>query len=90
MQKTLEMHICLWVGKIPWSRKWQPALIFLPGKSHGQRTMVGHKMLDRTEHTHNFYSNSTVMYLTNPIAFSHEKWFAFMINIKQEEKKKNL
>ena len=25
-----------WVGKIPWSRKWQPAPVFLPGKSHGQ------------------------------------------------------
>ena len=27
-----------WVGKIPWSRKWQPALVFLPGKFHGQET----------------------------------------------------
>ena len=24
-----------WVGKIPWKRKWQSTLIFLPGKSHG-------------------------------------------------------
>ena len=22
----------LWVGKIPWSRKWQPRPVFLPGK----------------------------------------------------------
>ena len=28
-----------WVGKIPWSRKWQPTLVFLPGKSHGQRSL---------------------------------------------------
>ena len=26
-----------WVGKIPWSRKWQPTPLFLPGESHGQR-----------------------------------------------------
>ena len=26
-----------WVGKIPWSRKWQPTPVFLPEKSHGQR-----------------------------------------------------
>ena len=26
-----------WVGKIPWRRKWQPTLVFLAGKSHGQR-----------------------------------------------------
>ena len=24
-----------YVGKIPWSRKWQLTLVFLPGKSHG-------------------------------------------------------
>ena len=29
------------VGKIPWRSKWQPTLIFLPGKSHGQRNLVG-------------------------------------------------
>ena len=27
-----------WVGKIPWSRKWQLTLVFLPGKYHGQRS----------------------------------------------------
>ena len=29
-----------WVRKIPWSRKWQPSLVFLPGKSQGQRSLV--------------------------------------------------
>ena len=29
-----------WVGKILWRRKWQPALVFLPGKSHGQKNLV--------------------------------------------------
>ena len=24
-----------WVSKIPWSRKWQPTPVFLPGESHG-------------------------------------------------------
>ena len=31
-----------WVGKIPWSRKWQPTPVFLPGESHGQRSLVGY------------------------------------------------
>ena len=31
-----------WVGKIPWSRKWQPTPVFLPGKFHGQRSLVGY------------------------------------------------
>ena len=25
-----------WVRKIPWNRKWQPSLVFLPRKFHGQ------------------------------------------------------
>ena len=28
------------VVKIPWRRKWQPTPVFLPGKSHGQRSLV--------------------------------------------------
>ena len=30
-----------WVQKIPWRRRWQPTLVFLPGKAHGQRSLVG-------------------------------------------------
>ena len=46
-----------WVGKIPWRRKWQPIPVFLPGKSHGQRSLVGyspwgHEELDTTEQLH--------------------------------------
>ena len=29
-----------WVGKIPWSRKWQPTPVFLPGESHGQESLA--------------------------------------------------
>ena len=31
-----------WVGKIPLRRVWQPTLVFLPGKSHGQRSLAGY------------------------------------------------
>ena len=46
-----------WIRKIPWSRKCQPTPVFLPGKFHGQRSLVGynawsHKELNMTEHTH--------------------------------------
>ena len=58
-----QMVVCLqcrrswfnpWVGKIPWRRKWQPTPVFLPGKSHGQRNLLGysHKELDMTELLH--------------------------------------
>ena len=29
----------LWVGTIPWRRKQQPRPVFLPGESHGQRSL---------------------------------------------------
>ena len=31
-----------WVRKIPWRRKWPPISIFLPGKSHGQRSLLAY------------------------------------------------
>ena len=31
-----------WLRKIPWRRKWQPTLVFLPGKSHGRRNWMGY------------------------------------------------
>ena len=39
--------------KISWRREWPPTPVFLPGKSHGQRSLVGcspygHKELDTT------------------------------------------
>ena len=44
-------HICVCVY---WRRKWQPTPVFLPGESHGQRSLVGcclwgRKELDMTE-----------------------------------------
>ena len=31
-----------WVGKFPWSRKWQPTPVFLPGKFHGHKSLAGY------------------------------------------------
>ena len=31
-----------WTGKIPLRRKWQTTPVFLPGESHGQRSLVGY------------------------------------------------
>ena len=43
-----------WVRKIPWRRKWQSTPVFLPGESHGRRSLAGyspwgHKELDTAE-----------------------------------------
>ena len=53
-----EKSICLqcgrprfdpWVRKIAWSRKWQPTPVFLPGKSHGWRKLIGDSPSGRKE-----------------------------------------
>ena len=52
-----EIGFDLWFGKIYWSREWQPTPVFLPGKSHRRRSLVGyspwgHKESDTTERLH--------------------------------------
>ena len=44
-------------GFIPWRRKCQPTPVFLPGESHGQRSLLGYspwgrKESNKTEHAH--------------------------------------
>ena len=45
-----------WVGKIPWSRKWQPTPAFLLGKFHIQGNQGGYspgvKNSYTTQHAH--------------------------------------
>ena len=36
-------------GKIPWRKVWQPAPLFLPGESHGQRSLEGYSPQGRRE-----------------------------------------
>ena len=53
----LPLGIIVRINEIIWKRKWQPTPVFLPGESHGQRSLAGyrphgHKELNMTEHTH--------------------------------------
>ena len=42
-----------WVWRIPWRRKWQLTPVFLSGKSHGQRTLVGYSPWSHKRVGHN-------------------------------------
>ena len=55
-----------WIGRISWRRAWQPTLVFLPGESHRQSSLVGyspwdHKESDMTELTQHAYNNNIVV-----------------------------
>ena len=54
-----------WVGKIPWRRAWQPTLVSLLGKSHGQRSLAGYsswnwKESDTTEASEHVVRNGVL------------------------------
>ena len=55
----------LWVGKIPWRRKWQPIPVFLPGESQEQVSLVGYSPWDhRVGHS----------WATNTFTFIGTRW----------------
>ena len=67
----------LWVRKIPWRRKWQPTPVFLLGKSHGWRSLMGYrpwgcKELDMTERLHFHFFRHIL--LTNWVSNGFIKW----------------
>ena len=61
-----ETRVWSMVRKIPWRRKWQPTLAFLPGKSHGQRSLagyspqghkrVGHDLVIKQQHNNKIFA----------------------------------
>ena len=56
VQETKRQGFDPCIGNLPWRRAWQPSPVFLPGESHGERSLVGYspwgrKELDRTEAT---------------------------------------
>ena len=54
-----------WVGKILRRRKWQPIPIYLPGKSHGQRSLAGYSPWGYKESTWLFLNNNNNLHTQN-------------------------
>ena len=52
-----------WVGMILWRRKWQPTSVLLPGKSHGQRSLVGYSLWGYKQVGHNLATKQQNMFL---------------------------
>ena len=57
-QAYMCLDLILELTAIPWRRKWQPILVFLPGEYHGQRNLEDYNPWDHrvkhnlsTEHT---------------------------------------
>ena len=52
-----------WIGKIPWRREWHPTPVFLPGKFHGQRSLVGYSPWGHKRVRHDWALTSSAMYI---------------------------
>ena len=64
------------IGKLPWSRKWQPVPVFLLVKFHGQRSLAG-------SHTLLYVGAVETAYYVGLLLTNPEKWFpnSFELNI---------
>ena len=72
------------VGRIPWRRKWQPTPVFLPGKSHGQRSLAvyslwGHKRVKNNLATERQFSLKIVLSTPNPARHPRLNWGIFCL-----------
>ena len=62
-----------WLWKIPWRRTWQPTLVFLPGKSHGERSWAGYRHLvaiskaDVSQHTHTHWRLTSLLFCSSVV-----------------------
>ena len=60
-----------WVGKIPWRRKWQPTPVFLPGESHGRRSLVGPSPWGHTRVWHDLATKQKFLPQEYAVGFCH-------------------
>ena len=65
-----------WVRKVPWKRERQPIPVFLPGESHGQRSLAGYSPWDflesdRTERQ-NFHFTLFTAFLPCVFYYTHD------------------
>ena len=65
-----------WVRKIPWRRKWQPTPVFLPGKSHGQKSLASYSPWVSKE--------SDMTYMYKYIGLAKEFIWVFLVSCKQK------
>ena len=69
----------MWIGEIPWRRKWQPTPVFLPGKFHGQGEPEGLQSMGSQRDRYDWVSEHTHM----QIAFSSLIYFPSLLRTRQ-------
>ena len=81
--------------KIPWRRAWQPTQVFVPGQSHGQRSLVGYGprghresgTTEGTEHKHAHTENMLPVFKRMGLGTVHcgsHMWLFKLVKIKSD------
>ena len=52
------MQFSPWIGKNPRRRAWEPTAVFLPGESHGQRSLVAIQSMGSQRVGHDCVTNT--------------------------------
>jgi len=75
-----------WVGKIPQRRKWQPTPVFLPGKSHGQRSLAGCRQRGRERVGQDLATKQQQQFNKSPVPLTNFQLDGFFVHVgnKQE------
>ena len=86
-QEMQETWVDPWVWKTPWRRKWQLTPISVPGKFHGQRSLVGyipegHKEWNTTECVH-----VRACARAHTHIHTHISWKSSRLELRKEKKK---
>ena len=66
--KSLPAMQEIWVRSLgqedPWRRKWQPTPVFSPGKSYGQKSLVGHSPWSHKRVRHDLVTKQQILFST--------------------------
>jgi len=67
-----EMQVQYLGREIPWRRKWQPTLVFLPRKSHGQRRLMGYSPWGCKTVGHDLVTKQKQQQITESLSYTPE------------------
>ena len=72
--------------KIPWRMKWQPTPVFLPGESHGQRSLVGYSPWGHKSWTQpsKYPTTIPVLNTTHTLSTNRQKYLAVLQKCRNE------
>ena len=69
-------------GKIPWRRKLEPTPVFLPGKFHGQRSLVDYSLWGHKRVRHNLASEQRQQLIWHSTKI-HNLYFSILVSLFQ-------